>query len=68
MLDDAARVANYQAQNDHDRLTPRQHRRVNHKRRHQSARALAARIHEASEKARLRTARKSSAYLPPASR
>lgn len=68
MLDDAQRVANYQAQNDHDRLTDRQHRRVNHKRGHQSARALAARIHKASEKTRLRTVRKSSAYLPIASR
>lgn len=42
MLDDAARVANYQAQNGYPkdwRLTPKQNRRVNKKRHHQSSEA-----------------------------
>jgi hypothetical protein len=40
MLDDAARVSRYQAQTGRTTLTPRQQRRVNHKRRHQSAEAM----------------------------
>lgn len=39
MLDAAARVANYQAQTDRDRLTPRQQRRIKHKRNRQSPEA-----------------------------
>lgn len=40
MLDEAARVAAYQEQNNYGRLTARQQRRVNHKRNHQSAQAF----------------------------
>lgn len=39
MLDDAARVARYQAQTGRRELTDRQQRRVNKKRRHQQAQA-----------------------------
>lgn len=67
MLDDYARTERYQLQTGRA-LTDRQQRRINHKRRHQSGRATAARIHKASERNRLRTARKTSAYLPQTSR
>jgi len=40
VLDDAARVARYQAQTGRAKLTPRQQRRVNHKRRRHSQEAL----------------------------
>lgn len=43
MLDDAARVDRYQSQTGRTRLTARQHRRINHKRRHQSVAAQVAR-------------------------
>jgi hypothetical protein len=39
MLDEAARVARYQAQTGRRELTVRQQRRVNRKRRHQQAQA-----------------------------
>lgn len=67
MLDDSARIERYQLQTGGP-LTDRQQRRINHKRRHQGARATAARIHKASEKKRLRTVRTATAYLPQTSR
>jgi hypothetical protein len=63
MLDDAARVSRYQAQTGRTALTPRQQRRVNHKRGHQSQEALFRRdrvirdrIFAAAERARRRAA------------
>ncbi len=50
MLDDAARVDRYQSQNGRTHLTPRQHRRVNHKRRHQSVEAQVAREERSAER------------------
>jgi len=52
MLDDAARVANYQAQNGGgERLTARQNRRVNKKRNHQSSDAALKRYQRSDARA-----------------
>lgn len=65
MLDDSARIARYQAQNGYgSRLTPKQHRRVNKKRRAQSPDALAAREVASKQRKALAEARRRRALLP----
>ncbi|GAA0402569.1 hypothetical protein GCM10009530_63140 [Microbispora corallina] len=58
MLNDYARVSNYQAQTGRTRLTDRQHRRVNKKRRHQSPAAEQARRTASEQRAEMREHRK----------
>ncbi|MFI7125909.1 hypothetical protein ACIBQ1_09460 [Nonomuraea sp. NPDC050153] len=64
MLDDAQRVANYQAQSGGTSLTDRQHRRVNKKRRHQSWPATDRRAEKSAARAKVREERQRAALLP----
>ncbi len=57
MLDDIARITHYQTQTG-GRMTDRQHRRIKHKRGHQSPQAAAVREAKNAEKSRVRAARK----------
>jgi hypothetical protein len=65
MLDDAARVDRYQSQTGRTRLTPRQHRRINHKRRHQSVAAGQVREARSAERVAAATARREAQTLAP---
>lgn len=65
MLDDVARISHYQAQNGFgSRLTPRQQRRINHKRGHQTREAAAVREERSAAQAKARAVRKKQRTTP----